>query len=60
MAVNQDRYWMSRSFVITMTGILGAFVLAYLLKSETIATVIVPAMGLNWFGGKVLKKKDNG
>lgn len=54
--MREDRYWMSRSFVIAMSGIVGAFVLAYLLKSETIATVIVPAMGLNWFGGKVFKK----
>ena len=56
MAVNNDRYWMNRSFVIAMSGIIGGLVLAYLLKSETVATVIVPAMGVNWFGGKVLKK----
>jgi hypothetical protein len=54
-----DRYWMSRSFVIAMSGIVGAFVLAYLLKEGNIAIVVVPAMGLNWFGGKVLKREGN-
>lgn len=56
MAVNRERYWMSRSFVIAMTGIIGAFVLAYLLDNATPATVIVPAMGTGWFGGKILKR----
>jgi hypothetical protein len=55
-AVKPDRYWMSRSFVIVMTSVLGAFVLAYLLGEATIATVIVPAALTGWFGGKILKR----
>ena len=58
MAVKPDRYWISRSFVIVMASVLGAFVLAYLLGEATIATVIVPVSVTTWFGGKVLKK-DN-
>jgi len=51
-----DRYWMSRSFAIVMTAVLGSFGIAYVLCDATVATVIVPVAVTTWFGGKIFRK----
>lgn len=53
--MNGTKYYMARSFLITMTGIVGAFALAYLMEDTSVATIIVPVATTAWFGGKVVK-----
>jgi hypothetical protein len=53
--MNGNRYFLSRSFIIEILVIVGAFGLSYLLDDATPATVIVPVAVTAWFGGKVLR-----
>ena len=57
--MNGESKFLSRSWWIIIYGMTGVFALAWILKDATVATVVIPVLVTNWFGGKAVASWTN-